>query len=95
MNPLEFAEWVQSLGPWGPIAFVAGYTVVTVAVMPAFLLTVASGALWGFWFGLLLTMTGALSGSTCAFLGARSIFRGFVQRYVSRHRRLVAIDSAV
>jgi uncharacterized membrane protein YdjX (TVP38/TMEM64 family) len=75
VNPLQFAEWVQSLGPWGPVAFVAGYTLVTVAVMPAFLLTLAAGALWGFWFGLLLTMAGALSGSTCAFLGARSVFR--------------------
>ena len=95
MSPLDFAQWVQSLGPWGPIAFVAGYTLVTIAVMPAFLLTIAAGALWGFWFGLLLAMSGAVSGATCAFLGARSIFRNFVQRYVNRHPRLVAIDRAV
>lgn len=95
MNPLDFAHWVQSLGPWGPIAFVAGYTLVTVAIMPAFLLTLAAGALWGFWFGLLLTMAGATSGATCAFLGGRSVLRNVVQRYVSRHPRLMAIDRAV
>lgn len=95
MNPLDFAEWVRSLGPWGPVAFILGYTVVTVAVMPAFLLTLAAGALWGFWFGLLLAMSGAATGATCAFLAARGVFRRFVQRYVNRHPRLVAIDRAV
>ena len=95
MNPLDFAAWVHSLGPWAPLAFIAGYTVVTIAIMPAFLLTLAAGALWGFWFGLLLAMAGAVSGATCSFLAARSILRGFVQRYVNRHPRLVAIDRAV
>lgn len=95
MNPLDFAQWVQSLGPWAPLAFIAGYTVATIAVMPAFLLTLAAGALWGFWFGLLLAMAGAVSGATCAFLGARSVLRSIVQRYVDRHPRLIAIDRAV
>jgi len=95
VTPLDFAEWVQSLGAWGPLAFIVGYTVVTLLVMPAFLLTLAAGALWGFWWGLLLTMTGAVCGATCAFLGARSVLRGFVERYVTRHPRLVAIDRAV
>ena len=95
MNPLDFAQWVQSLGPWGPIAFVAGYTIVTIGLMPAFLLTLAAGAMWGFWLGLLFAMTGAVSGSTCAFLGARSVLRGRVQTYVQRHPRLAAIDRAV
>ena len=95
MNPLEFARWVQSLGPWGPLAFVLGYTLVTVAVLPAFLLTMAAGAIWGFWLGLLLAMSGAMSGAMCAFLGARNVLRGLVERYVSRHPRLIAIDRAV
>jgi uncharacterized membrane protein YdjX (TVP38/TMEM64 family) len=40
-------------------------------------------------------MTGAVSGATCAFLGARSVLRQIVQRYVNRHPRLIAIDRAV
>jgi uncharacterized membrane protein YdjX (TVP38/TMEM64 family) len=95
VTPLDFAEWVQSLGAWAPLAFVAGYTVVALLLMPAFLLTLAAGALWGFWWGLLLAMTGAVCGATCAFLGARSVLRGLVERYVMRHPRLVAIDRAV
>ena len=95
MSPLDFAEWVQSLGAWGPLAFIVGYMTATVLVMPAFPLTLAAGALWGFWLGLLLTMTGATCGATCAFLAARSILRRVVERYVTRHPRLVAIDRAV
>jgi uncharacterized membrane protein YdjX (TVP38/TMEM64 family) len=95
VTPLDFAEWVQSLGAWGPLAFIVGYTAVTVLVTPAFLLTLAAGALWGFWWGLLLTMTGAVCGATCAFLASRSVLRGVVERYVTRYPRLVAIDRAV
>lgn len=95
MSPLDFAAWVQSLGAWGPLAFVAGYVAVTMLVMPAFLLTLAAGAIWGFWFGLLLAMTGAACGATCAFLGARTVLGGVVRRYVARHPRLVAVDRAV
>jgi uncharacterized membrane protein YdjX (TVP38/TMEM64 family) len=95
VSPLEFLEWVRSLGPLGPLAFVAGYTLVTVTIMPAFLLTLAAGALWGFWLGLLLAMSGAVSGATCAFLGGRYVLRSPVERYVNRHPRLVAIDRAV
>jgi uncharacterized membrane protein YdjX (TVP38/TMEM64 family) len=74
---------------------VAGYTVVAVLLMPAFLLTLAAGALWGFWLGLLLAMAGAASGATCAFLAARHALRRFVWAYVSRRPRLIAIDRAV
>ena len=95
MTPLDFAEWAQSLGAWAPVAFVLGYALATVLVLPAFLLTLAAGALWGFWVGLLLAMSGAVSGATCAFLGSRYVLRGVVGRYVSRHPRLAAIDRAV
>jgi uncharacterized membrane protein YdjX (TVP38/TMEM64 family) len=40
-------------------------------------------------------MTGAVSGSTCAFLGARYVLRGLVERYVNRRPMLLAIDRAV
>lgn len=90
-----FARWVQSLGVWGPVAFVAGYALASVLMMPAFLLTIASGALWGFWSGLAATMTGAAVGSTCAFLAARYLVRRHVEEYVKRHPRLHAVDRAV
>jgi uncharacterized membrane protein YdjX (TVP38/TMEM64 family) len=90
-----FAAWVKSLGVWGPFAYIAGYTVVAVLLMPAFLLTLAAGALWGFAFGLLYAFTGAAVGASCAFLAGRHLVRRFVQHYVDRHPTVAAIDRAV
>ena len=91
----HFAAWVQALGPWGPLAFVGGYTAASVFLLPVVLLTIASGALWGFALGVLYSMIGAAAGSTCAFFAARYLVRRFVETYVTRHPRLAAIDRAV
>ena len=90
-----FAAWVKSLGVWGPLAYIAGYTVAAVLLMPAFLLTLAAGALWGFAFGLLYAFAGAAVGASCAFLAGRHLVRRFVQHYVDRHPTVAAIDRAV
>ena len=42
-----FATWVNELGPWGPLAFIAGYAVSVVLLVPAVLLTLAGGAVFG------------------------------------------------
>lgn len=91
----QFAAWVQSLGVWGPLAFVAGYALSSLLLMPVVLLTFAAGAMWGFTLGLAYAMVGAAAGSTLAFFAARHVVRRFVERYVSRHPRLAAIDRAV
>jgi uncharacterized membrane protein YdjX (TVP38/TMEM64 family) len=91
----QFAEWVQSLGVWGPLAFVVGYGVAAVFLIPAVLLTLAGGALFGFRRGVVYVSLGATVGATLAFLAARYVVRRFVEAYVSRHPRLAAIDRAV
>jgi uncharacterized membrane protein YdjX (TVP38/TMEM64 family) len=90
-----FAAWVKSLGVWGPLAFVGGYTTAAVLLMPAFLLTLAAGALWGFTLGVCYAMAGASLGASCAFLAGRYLVRRFVEHYVNRHPTIAAIDRAV
>lgn len=89
-----FAEWVKSLGFWGPVAFIAGYGLAAVVLAPAFLLTVTAGAIWGMT-GVIYVMLGSTLGAVLAFLCARYFVRQFVERYVQRHPRLAAIDRAV
>jgi uncharacterized membrane protein YdjX (TVP38/TMEM64 family) len=91
----QFATWVQSLGVLGPLAFVGGYALCSLLLLPVFLLTLTAGALWGFKLGLVYAMLGAALGSTVAFFAARHVVRRFVERYLTRHPRLVAIDRAV
>jgi len=91
----RFAAWVASLGAWGPLAFIAGYSIAPVIFAPAFLLTIAAGAIFGFVKGVLYVMVGATIGATLAFLTGRYVARHFVESLLRREPRLALIDRAV
>ena len=91
----QFAEWVDGLGVWGPAVFVAGYAGATVAFVPGSVLTLAAGAIFGFVRGVAYVMIGATLGASLAFLVARYIARGAIERRLEGNRRFAAIDRAV
>lgn len=91
----RFTAWVASLGAWGPLAFIAGYSLAPVIFAPAFLLTIAAGAIFGFVKGVLYVMIGATIGATLAFLTGRYLARHFVEGLLAREPRLALIDRAV
>lgn len=91
----QFAERVHALGAWGPVAFVLGYVVATVVGIPGSLLTLAAGAIFGLWAGTLWVYIGATLGSAAAFLVARYLARGPVERRIAGNPRYAAIDRAV
>jgi uncharacterized membrane protein YdjX (TVP38/TMEM64 family) len=86
---------VDALGPWGPVAFVAIYAVAVVALIPASILTLAAGALFGLTRGTAFTLLGATLGSAGAFLVSRYIARKAVERRVAGDARFEAIDRAI
>lgn len=92
---LAFSAWVESLGPWGAAAFIAGYALATVALVPGSLLTVAAGTLFGFGRGVLYVFAAAVLGSTAAFLVARHLARPAVERRLAGDARVAAIERAV
>ncbi|MDQ3698378.1 MAG: VTT domain-containing protein [Gemmatimonadota bacterium] len=65
--------------PYAELAFVVGFAVAGLAV-PAAVLTIAGGLLFGFGLGALLSWTGAMVGA----LGAYGLARGVAGRVVSR-----------
>ncbi|MCY3592725.1 MAG: TVP38/TMEM64 family protein [Acidobacteria bacterium] len=91
----EFTAWVDGLGVWGPIVFVLGYTVATVAFIPGSLLTLAGGAIFGLTEGTALVFVGASLGATAAFLASRYLVRGAIEKRVAAEPRFAAIDRAV
>lgn len=91
----QFVDWVESLGAWGPVAFIAGYSIAPVVFAPAFLLTIAAGAIFGVVRGVAYVMIGATLGSTFAFLTGRYFARHFVEGLLDRDPRLAAVDRAV
>ncbi len=91
----EFSAWVEGLGLWGPVVFVLGYAVATVAFIPGSLLTLAGGAIFGLAQGVALVFVGACLGATGAFLASRYMVRGAIERRVAAEPRFAAIDRAV
>ena len=91
----KFAEWVESVGFWGPVVFVAGYVLATVAFIPGSLLTLAAGAIFGLGKGTVYVFVGATIGSCAAFLVSRYVARGAVARRLEKFPKFAAIDRAV
>jgi len=91
----QFAAWVHTMGAWAPFAFVGAYIVAVVLMLPAFLLTMVAGAVFGMVKGSALVMTGAIIGGTTAFLLGRYVARDQVAKRVAKNATLAAIDRVV
>ena len=91
----RFAAWVEGLGAWGPIAFVAGYALAVPAFAPGLVLTLAGGALFGIARGTFLVFVAAVIGSSLSFAIARWIARPWVERRIAANASFAAIDRAI
>jgi uncharacterized membrane protein YdjX (TVP38/TMEM64 family) len=78
------AERVQELGPAAAVAYLGLYVAGTVALVPGAVLAMVAGALFGALGGFGIAFTGALLGSSAAFLVARHGARGGAVRWIER-----------
>lgn len=90
-----FAEWVDGLGVFGPGVFVLGYAAAVVAFVPASLLTLAAGAIFGLGAGTAYVFVAATLGSCLAFLIARYFARAWVAERIGGHAKFAAIDREI
>jgi uncharacterized membrane protein YdjX (TVP38/TMEM64 family) len=88
-------SWINGLGPWGPLAYAALYTLSTVAFIPGSFLTVGAGALFGVLQGSIIASISATLGATAAFLVGRYFARDWLGRRMGASRRFKALDDAV
>jgi uncharacterized membrane protein YdjX (TVP38/TMEM64 family)/membrane-associated phospholipid phosphatase len=99
--PLE--DWSERLGEAvaamdlaaGLAVFCAASALGMLLVMPAWVFTIAAGAVFGFGWGLLAALVSAAAAALCAFLLARYVLRRHVERLARRSRAFKAIDAAV
>jgi uncharacterized membrane protein YdjX (TVP38/TMEM64 family) len=102
----RFTEWGRAVTPelvlsgiesHGPVTarliYVAVYIVGTVALLPGTVLSFAGAVLFGPYEGTLYTWVGATIGATLAFLMARLLGRGFVERLFGG--RFAAFDQRI
>ena len=88
-------EWIGGLGPWGLVVFIVLYVTAAVLLLPAFVLTLGAGAVFGVARGFVAVWVGATLGATAAFLIGRYLARGWVARRIEGNPKFAAIDVAV
>jgi len=91
----RFAEWVDGLGPLGPVVFIVGYAIAVVAFVPGSLLTLAAGAIFGLVEGTTYVFVAATLGATVAFGLARHGARAAIERRIEGDVRFEALDRAI
>ena len=81
----KLAAYLRSFGVWAAaISFLLMILQSVAAPLPAFLLTFANAALWGWWRGALLSWTSAMAGAMVCFLIARIAGRAAVEKLTSK-----------
>lgn len=91
----RFVAWVQSLGAWGPIAFILGYALLVVFAVPGSILTIAAGTVFGVAEGTAYVFVAATIGANLCFVIGRYVARDWVARRIASDARFSAIDRAV
>jgi pyruvate/2-oxoglutarate dehydrogenase complex dihydrolipoamide dehydrogenase (E3) component/uncharacterized membrane protein YdjX (TVP38/TMEM64 family) len=84
--------WLADLGPWGPLVFVLIYVAATVAALPGSALTIAGGALFGSFWGIVLVSVGATLGASLAFLLSRYLAREAVVQWLGGSKRFQDLE---
>ena len=91
----QFAQWVNSLGVWGPVVFIVGYAAAVIGFVPGSVLTLAAGAIFGLTAGIVYVFIAAVLGSSGAFLVSRYVARSAIEKRLAGNPRFAAIDRAV
>jgi uncharacterized membrane protein YdjX (TVP38/TMEM64 family) len=88
----DLRNWIQELGPWGPVVFLLLYAGAVVAAIPGAALTVAAGALFGSVLGVIVVIHAATLGASLAFLIARYFARDAIARRLSGSATFQRLD---
>ena len=73
---------LENYGSFAPFIFIFIYALATVLFLPGLILTILAGALFGPFFGTIYTISGATLGATLAFLNARYISYGKIEKMI-------------
>ena len=92
---LHWMQVIQSAGWTGYLMFIALYAACCVFFIPASFLTLAAGAVYGFWGGMALVLAGNALGSLLCLLFTRYFFHGWAMRKYAKNKKLKAVADAV
>ncbi len=87
-------QFIAAYGVWGPLIYLAVWTLAPPLSLPGLPLTLAGGLLFGPFWGVIYTAVGATAGAALAFLMARYLARDWVEARLAG-TRLMALDDKV
>lgn len=90
-----FQAWVQGLGATGWVLYALVYALCCVLFVPASILTLGAGAIYGLAIGVGVVLVGATLGAALSFLLARTFLRARVERMTDGNARFRALDRAI
>ncbi|MGE3312902.1 MAG: TVP38/TMEM64 family protein [Limisphaerales bacterium] len=91
----RLADWRDRHGPALPLVFIVLFVLNTVACLPAGVMTLAGGFLFGPLLGIVCVWTGAILGASAAFGISRHFGRDWIRRRLARRPLLSAVEQAV
>ena len=92
---IDAMRFIHDSGPWGWAMFIGLYALCCLLFIPGSLLTIAGGAVYGFFGGALLVLTGNGLGSVLCLLITRFFLRDWVARKIAASSRMRALEKAV
>lgn len=90
---VELRAWILGLGPLGAVVYVLIYGVATTVALPASVLTVAAGAMFGSVMGVVLVSIGSTLGAAGAFALARWLARDAVSRWLFGNEKFQKLEA--
>ena len=88
-------EWIRGQGAIAPIIFIIAYIIITVAFLPASVVTLGAGAVFGVVQGSIYVFIGAMLGATAAFLVGRFVARDWIAKKVENNKFFNSLDKAI
>lgn len=85
--------WLAYLGPWAPVAFISVYTIVPVLFIPATIMTLIGGFVFGTYWGFFYSLIGGTIGASLAFLVGRYLAVGWTEEH--SHAMLIDLKRGI
>lgn len=86
---------IEKGGIWGPLVFVAFYTISSFVPVPASVLSALSGIFWGPYLGTFFTVIGASLSTVLPFLVARKLGRASFERMINQSKFMTVCDNQI
>ena len=90
-----FRGWVSGLGTAGYAVYIVVYAACLVLFVPASILTLGAGLLFGVAKGAAVVIVGATAGAALSFLLARTVMRRRIESMAAANPRFRALDRAI